>query len=99
MYVLFCRYFFQINRRHRRLYRRGPSRAGCIVKLEEIDWSIVRPEDSPHAQIDTTRGHNQIVSDVWERMLGDEGEQQEEDCYHEDEDASLGHRGVETRSH
>ena len=30
---------------------------------------------------------------------GDEGDQQEEDCYHGDEDASRDHRGVETRSH
>ena len=34
------------------------------------------------------RDHNQTGSDVWERMLGDEGDQQEEDCYHGDEDAS-----------
>ena len=30
--------------------RRGPSRAGCMVKLEKIDRSIVWPEDSPQAQ-------------------------------------------------
>ena len=33
--------------------------------------------------------------DVWERMLGDEGEQQEEDCYHGDKDASRDPRSVE----
>ena len=32
-------------------------------------------------------------------MLGDEGDQQEEDCYHEDEDASRDPRSVETRSY
>ena len=44
------------------------------------------------------RDHNQTGSDVWERMLGDEGDQQEEDCYHGDEDASRDPRSVETRS-
>ena len=37
-------------------------------------------------------------SDVWERMLGDEGDQQEEDCYHGDEDASRD-LGVSRRDH
>ena len=32
-------------------------------------------------------------------MLGDGGEQQEEDCYHGDEDASLDPWNVETGSH
>ena len=32
-------------------------------------------------------------------MLGDEGDQQEEDCYHGDEDASRDPRSVETRSY
>ena len=32
-------------------------------------------------------------------MLGDEGDQQEEDCYHGDEDASRDPRSVEMRSH
>ena len=45
------------------------------------------------------RDHNQTGSDVWERMLGDEGDQQEEDCYHGDEDASRDPRSVETRSY
>ena len=52
-----------------------------MVKLEEIDQSIVRPEDSPQTQSESIRGHNQTGSDVWKRMLGDESEQQEEDCY------------------
>ena len=34
---------------------------------------------------------------IWDRMLGDEGDQQEEDCYHGDEDASRDPRSVETR--
>ena len=41
------------------------------------------------------RNHNHTGSDVWERMLGDEGDQQEEDCYHGDEDASRDPRSVE----
>ena len=40
--------------------------------------------------------NNQTGFDVWERMLGDEGEQQEEDCYHGDEDASRDPWSVET---
>ena len=32
-------------------------------------------------------------------MLGNEGDQQEKDCYHGDEDASRDPRSVETRSH
>ena len=32
-------------------------------------------------------------------MLGDEGDQQEEDCYHGDEDTSRDPRSVETRSY
>ena len=43
--------------------------------------------------------NNQTGFDVWERMLGDEGEQQEEDCYHGDEDASRDPWSVETGSH
>ena len=68
------------------------------VKLEKIDRSFVLPEDSPQAQNEDIRDHNQTGSDVWERMLGDEGDQQEEDCYHGDEDASRDPRSVETRS-
>ena len=79
--------------------RRGPSRAGCMVKLEKIDRSIIWPEDSPQPQSKGIWGHNQTGSDVWERMLGDEGDQQEEDSYHGDEDASRDPRSVETRSH
>ena len=79
--------------------RYGPSHAGCMVKLEKIDRSIVRPEDSPQTQSEGIRGHNQIVSDVWDRMLGDEGDQQEEDCYHGDEDASRDTQSLETGSH
>ena len=51
----------------------------------------------PQAQSEDLRGHNQTGSDVWERILGDEGDQQEEDCYHGDEDASRDPRSVETR--
>ena len=50
------------------------------------------------AQSEGIRGHYQTGSDVWERILGDEGDQQEEDCYHGDEDASWDPRSVETRS-
>ena len=32
-------------------------------------------------------------------MLGNEGDQQEKDCYHGDEDASRDPRSVETRPH
>ena len=45
------------------------------------------------------RRYNQTGSDVWDRMLSDEGDQQEEDCYNGDEDASRDPRSVETRSH
>ena len=55
-----------------------------MVKLEKIDRNV-----SPEAQIENMRGHNQTVSSVWDRMLGDEAEQQEEDCYHGDEDVAL----------
>ena len=41
---------------------------------------------------------NQTGSNVWERMLGDEGEQQGEDCYHGDDDALRDLRSVETGS-
>ena len=43
--------------------------------------------------------HNQTGSDARKRMLGDEGEQQEEDCYYGDEDASRDPRSVETGSY
>ena len=33
---------------------------------------------------------------LWVRMMDDEGEQQEEDCNHEDEDASRDSRYVDT---
>ena len=57
------------------------------------DWKIpLRLKQS-----EDIRDHNQTGSDVWERMLGDVGEQQEEDCYHGDEDASRDPRRVETR--
>ena len=56
--------------------------AACMVKLEKIVRHIVRPEDSAQAQTESTRGHNQTGSDVWERMVCDEGEQQDEYCYH-----------------
>ena len=40
------------------------------------------------------------LTQLWKRMLGDdEGDKQEEDCYHGDEDASRDHRSVEARSH
>ena len=55
--------------------------------------------DSPQAQSEDIRDHNQTGSDVCERMLADEGDQQEEDCYHGDEDASRDPRSVETRSY
>ena len=42
---------------------------------------------------------DQTGSDVRERMLGDEGDQQEEDCYHGDKDASRDPRSVDTGSH
>ena len=45
------------------------------------------------------RGHNETGSDVWKRMLGDEGEQQEENWYHGDEDALQDPRSVEMGSH
>ena len=70
-----------------------------MVKLETTDRSIVRPEDSPQAQSESIGGHNQTGSEVWERMLGNEGDQQEEDCYHIDDDASRDPRSVETGSH
>ena len=79
--------------------RRRPSRAGGMVNLEGIDRRIVRPEDSPQAQRESIRGHNQTGSDVWKRMLGVEGEQEEEDCHHGDDDATRNHRSVETGSH
>ena len=41
-------------------------------------------------------GHYQTGSDVWERMLGNEGDQQEKDCYHGDKDASRDPQSVET---
>ena len=63
-----------------------------MVKLEKI-------EDSPQAQSEGIQDHNQTGSVVWERMLGDEGDQQEEACYHGDDDASRDHLSVETRSH
>ena len=72
---------------------------GCMVKLEKIDRSIVWPEDSPQAQSKGIRGQYQTGSDIWERMLGNEGDQQEKDCYHGDEDASRDPRSVQTRPH
>ena len=39
------------------------------------------------------------LSDRRWRMLGNEGDQQEEDCYNGDEDASRDPRCVETRTH
>ena len=45
------------------------------------------------------RGHYQTGSDIWERMLGNEGDQQEKYCYHGDEDASRDPRSVQTRPH
>ena len=37
-----------------------------------------------------------VLSNAWQRMLGDEGEQKEEDCYHGDEDALRDPRSGET---
>ena len=54
--------------------------------------------NSPQAQSEDIREHNQTGSEVWERMLGDEGDQQGEYCYQGDEDASQDPRSVETRS-
>ena len=51
------------------------------------------------AQSEGIRGHNQNGFDVWERMLGDEGDQKEDDCYHGNEEVSQDPRSVETRSH
>ena len=45
------------------------------------------------------KANYQTGSDVWERMLGNEGDQQAKDCYHGDEDASRDPRSVETRPH
>ena len=70
-----------------------------MVKLKKLDRNSVRPEDSPQTKSETIRGYNKTGSDVWERMLGDEGEQQEEDCYHGDKAASQDPRNVETASH
>ena len=42
------------------------------------------------AQVENIRGHNQGGSNVWERMLGDNCEQQEEDCHTE----MIMHRGI-----
>ena len=67
------------------------TRAGCMVKLEKIDRSIVRPEDSPQVKSESIRG---LIGPA----LGDEGEQQEEDCYHGDEDALRDPQSVETGS-
>ena len=63
------------------------------------DWSIVWPEDSSQAQSEGIWGHYQTGCDVWKRMLGNEGDQQEEDCYHGDEGASRDPRCIETRAH
>ena len=45
-------------------------------QVEEIYWSIVQQEDSPQAQFESIRGHSQTDchSNIWERMMGDEGE-------------------------
>ena len=80
----------------------GEAEGNCIVKLEKIDQRIVGPttgpEDSLHAPSECRRGHYQTGSDVCERMLGDECEQQEEDCYHGDEDVR-GILGVSRQDH
>ena len=55
-------------------------------------------EDSPQTESESIRCHNQTGSDVWKRILGDNGEQQEEDCYHGDEDAPQDPRSVEKGS-
>ena len=70
-----------------------------MIKQEETDRSVVRPEDSPQAQSESIRDHSQTGSDVWERMLGDEREQHDGDCYHGDEDPSRDPRSLETRPH
>ena len=56
--------------------RRRLSHAAYIVKLEEIDRSILLDKKIPLRldQSESLGGHNQTGSDVWERMLGDEGE-------------------------
>ena len=48
--------------------------------MEKIDRRIVRPEYSPQAHIESVRRHNKTDSKVWELMLSDEAEQQDEDC-------------------
>ena len=37
-----------------------------------------------------------MIGLIWDQMLGDEGEQQEEDCNHGDEDALRDHRSAQT---
>ena len=59
------------------------------------------PSGSKQRYMSDDSGPYQPGSDVWERMLGNEGDQQEKDCYqyHGDEDASRDPQSVETRSH
>ena len=40
----------------------------------------------------------EVLFNAWQPMLGNEGEQKEEDCYHGDEDALRDPRSVETES-
>ena len=70
-----------------------------MVKLEKFDRNTLCPEYSTQAQSEGLCGHYQTGSDVWERMLGNEGDQQQEDCYNGDEDASRDPRSVETRTY
>ena len=65
-------------------------------------WTFAcRPHGQADAEIENIRGHtsNQTGSSVWDRMLGDEAEQQEEDCYHGDEDVALDRQSDRTGSH
>ena len=64
----------------------------------KLNGEELKNVDHFKAQSEGIRGHYQTGSDVWEQILGDEGDQQEEDCYHGDEDASRDPRSVETRS-
>ena len=77
----------------------------CDVDLRvQAAWSSWRKltgilYDRKIPQSEVIRGHNQTGSGVWERMLSDEGDQHEEDCYHRDEDALRGILGVSRRYH
>ena len=66
--------------------------------MHDIDRNNVPQEDSIRLKSIVYEAVKKTGYNIWERMLGDDGKHQEEDCHHVDEDVS-GIVGVSRRDH